>query len=135
MTAEIIDLAKHLARPVMQRKLRPSHAYAAITNAIVKAERAGTLQGTADLGERINFWTGILGQFMRREDSRRIAVRGDILRVLRPLIAGRQPSSRLLAEAHNVNGAAGFPFAEREVTEIVSREVFWAMRRGGHKVG
>jgi hypothetical protein len=54
-----------------------------------------------------------------------------VKRRLRPLIALRKPSNVLLAEAHDVNGASGFPLEEREVNSIAATEMYWALPRGG----
>ena len=40
---------------------------------------------------------------------------------------GPQAAHVLRAEAHDVNGAAGFPLEEREVNGLVTTEIFWAL--------
>jgi hypothetical protein len=135
MTAQLAALTKSLARPLMQRKLSAGQAYASLVNAIVQAERDGTLEGDADLAGQIDAWGKLLGQFLRNEDAERVKTRGGIVGAIKPLIGCRQSSNRILAEAHDINGAAGFPFTEREVEEIVSTEMFWALRRSGRRAG
>jgi hypothetical protein len=50
------------------------------------------------------------------------------------MIAVRRPSNVLRAEAHDLNGAAGFPLSEDEVDDIAAEEVWhsmsWIKRHG-----
>jgi hypothetical protein len=135
MTAELLDLTRSLARPLLQRKVSAGQVWASIVNAIVKAERDGTLEGTDDLAGRIDRCGAALGEFLRNEDAERAKTRAAIVCGIEPLIAARRTQDRVLTEAHAINGDAGFPFAEREVQDIVTTEIFWMMRRGGQRVG
>lgn len=47
--------------------------------------------------------------------------------VLKPMIEVREPSNRLLAEAHNTNEDFGFPLTENEVKEITVQQIYWSM--------
>lgn len=51
----------------------------------------------------------------------------DIKTLIRPLIAAREPWNSLMAQAHDVNGARGFPLTEADVTEIVRAEIYFAL--------
>jgi hypothetical protein len=50
-----------------------------------------------------------------------------IKQVIAPMLAAHRRSNAVLAEAHGVNGAAGFPLTEEEVTDVVRREMFFAL--------
>jgi hypothetical protein len=50
-----------------------------------------------------------------------------IKQAIAPMLAAHRRSNAVLAEAHGVNGAAGFPLTEEEVTDVVRREMFFAL--------
>jgi hypothetical protein len=77
----------------------------------------------------------LLNERLSRLETRRDITRLRIRRRLKPLIAMRKPPNVLLAEAHDVNGGEGFPFAEPEVGDIVATEVYWALPQGGRRYG
>jgi hypothetical protein len=54
-----------------------------------------------------------------------------IWRRIKPLIDARKPSRVVLAEAHDVNGAEGFPLAEADVSDMALAEMRNAVRFGG----
>ena len=70
--------------------------------------------------------------------NRREIATARIKHLLRPMIAERKPWGSLMAEAHGLNGSAGFPLAEAKVSEIVRTEVWFALPpapRGGRPHG
>lgn len=50
----------------------------------------------------------------------------DIANLIKPLLVAGAKSNQLLAEAHTVNGDAGFPLTEAAVTDVVRAGVYWA---------
>jgi len=51
----------------------------------------------------------------------------NIKRLVAPMIAIRKPSGAVFAEAHGFNGKSGFPLTEEEVTDVVKREMYFAL--------
>jgi hypothetical protein len=70
----------------------------------------------------------VLGLHLEAEERRRDLAEARMKRRLRPLIALRKPPNVVLAEAHGVNGAAGFPLDEPEVNSIAVAEMYLAAR-------
>jgi hypothetical protein len=115
-------MAASLARPVARGYLSRTEADVAL------------LLATPDTGA-YRVARHILSERLRHLEGRRDVAWSRIRRRLKPLIAMRKTSNVLLAEAHDVNGAAGFPFAEPEVGDIVATEVYWALPKGGRRYG
>lgn len=77
-------------------------------------------------------WRGaqhVLNLRIQDETLRRDLAAHAIARVMQPLLASLRPSRMLLAEAHNINGARGFPLTEEEVTDLARTEVYWFLKR------
>ena len=111
-------LAANLAKPVVRGWMRGSHAYAAVALQALKLPDGEQLLPSA--------WNTLRNHVAwhirnREETAQRIQI------ALRPLIAGRARRNVLLAEAHGINGSAGFPFSEEEIRPIVVAEVWWAL--------
>ena len=127
-------LAAELARPVARGWLTLTDAHIALLLAACQAVRNGYQDQDAAGIWRLQ--RHVLGLHLEAEERRRDLAEARVKRRLRPLIALRKPSNVLLAEAHDVNGAAGFPLEEREVNSIAATEMYWAMpRHGGQHYG
>lgn len=126
MTRNPYDLAAELARPVARGYLSLSHAHAALLAAALAQQRLGSPYDAHDVYRGLQH---VLGLHLERLERRRAVAEMRMKRRLRPLIALRKPRNVLLAEAHDVNGAEGFPFDEPDVSVIAAREVYFAGRR------
>ena len=131
MTAprNIYGSAKELARPVARGDLSLTEADAALIVATLREERAGELEGcmAADVVRLKQF---LLRQYLHREEVARDLTAHRIRRRLKPLIVLHKPPNVLYAEAHDVNGADGFPLDEPEVTDIAKMEMYWSLPSG-----
>lgn len=108
-------LAAELARPV-------AHGYLSVVDAV----RALVI--SSEQPDVFRLQQHILGLHLHRLRTRRAVTALHIKRRIKPLLALRKPRNVVLAEAHDVNGAEGFPFDEPAVTDIVQRELYWAGR-------
>lgn len=120
-------LAVSLARPVCLGYISRHEAWAAIGVHIARAERAGRLD--YDPGEVASFSRWLLASQIKRLETKRSVTALHIVRRIKPMIATGGPRNAVRAEAHDVNGAEGFPFAEPEVEGIVAREYYSMGRR------
>jgi len=121
------QLAVSLARPVVRGYLTPHDARCAIAVHTARAERAGRLGYDPD--HVISFGRFLLASQIKRLETKRSVCALHIVQRIRPLIATKRPRNQVRAEAHDCNGAEGFPFAEPEVTGLVDREYYFAGRR------
>lgn len=119
-------LAAELAAPVARGDLTLTDADTALILAAFQQHRRGSPHDPADVFRGCQH---ILRLYLQRHETRRGIAEMKVRRRLRPLIALRKPRNVLLAEAHGVNGAEGFPFQEPEVTTITAREVYFAGRQ------
>ncbi|HEY2623258.1 MAG TPA: hypothetical protein VGI53_07415 [Dyella sp.] len=128
MTAprNIYATARTLARPVVRGQLPLTHAHAALIVETLHQERTGALAGLRP-PDVVGLKRFLLGQEIERQETERDVAEWRIKRLVGPMIAGRQPSNAVLAEAHGLNGLAGFPLTEHEVTSIVRREIYYAL--------
>ena len=120
------NLAISLAKPVVRGHLSPHEARCAIANHVAKTERAGRLD--YDPHHVIQFSRFLLANQIKRLETKRSLTALHIVRRIKPLIETKRPRNVVAAEAHDVNGAEGFPFAEPEVAGIVDREYWFAGR-------
>lgn len=120
MTDTIAALTQSLARPVTLGMLPAPHARAAVALAVLRAAPPA-----ADLAGMIHIWLHLLAAHIRRLEDQRDLLTHAIKRRLRPMIAARKPWNQLMAAAHDLNGADGFPLAEAEVSDIVRTEVYF----------
>lgn len=126
MPHNLYPKALSLARPVARGWLSLTHAHTSLMADAFKAERDGDLDGCQPL----DVWRigcHLLSQQLERELVRRDVAAAKVRRRLRPLIALRRPRNVLLAEAHDVNGADGFPFTEEEITDLTREAVWFAL--------
>lgn len=130
--AHLYALPAELAQPVARGQLPLAHAYAAMLADTVRAERLGEMD-PYKAPDVFRLQKHLLGQHLARAETKRALAEGRIVRVIKPMIAVRRPSNAVLAEAHGVNGAAGFPLAEDEVTDIVRTEMYWSLPIGGRR--
>jgi hypothetical protein len=121
-------LAAELAQPVVRGHLPLAHAYAAMLASTVAAERLGEL-APYKAPDVYRLQRHLLGQRLQRLETRRAITEMRIKRRIRPMIALGKPRNAVLAEAHDVNGAEGFPFDEPDVNDIALGEVWLAGRR------
>jgi hypothetical protein len=136
MTAprNIYGIASEMGRPVARGEIPLVHADAAIICDTLAQERAGAL-GPLLAPDVVRLKRHLLRQEVHRHEVARELAAWRIERLVKPMIAAHRPSNVLLAEAHGVNGAAGFPLTEAEVTDVVRREVYWALPRERRHVG
>jgi hypothetical protein len=128
MTAprNIYGIAREMGRPVARGEMPLVQADAAIICDTLAQERSGALDGLK-APDVVRLKRFLLRQEVRRQEVARELAAWRIERLVKPMIAAHTPRNALLAEAHGVNGAAGFPLSEDEVTEIVRTEVYWAL--------
>lgn len=127
-------LAASLARPVARGWLSSEAAKDSLAVLTMRAKRKGTL-GPYQPGAVFDTLCFTLDQRLKSEENKRDLATHHVRRAVAPMIAARQPSRALLAEAHGVNGAAGFPLTEDEVGEAVRIEVWWSLPAGGRHHG
>ena len=130
IVAQLYALAAELAKPVALGDLSLTDAHAEMLLSTARSERLGEL-GQYTCPNVFRLQQHILGLHLERLETQRAGVEGRIKRRLKPLIALRKPSNVLLAEAHDVNGAAGFPLLEPEVTDIAVTEMYWSLPQHG----
>lgn len=121
-----LDLARQLAAPVARGMLPLGHADAALIASSFQAERQGAPGHPI---ENARLALHILRQHLKATETRQYLVVAQIKRTVAPLMAAREPSNRLLSESHTINGEAGFPLTEAQVTSVVTEAVFWHQRR------
>jgi hypothetical protein len=128
--AQAYALAAELARPVARGHLTLTDADAELLLTAFGLHRNGSPYDPLDVFSGLQH---ILRLHLERLEVARDLAAMRIRSRLRPLLALRKPSNVLLAEAHDVNGAAGFPFDEETVTAMATTEMYWAMpaRQGG----
>ena len=128
MTPNPYDLARELARPVARGYLDRREAYATMLVRTVAADRQGKL-APYRAGDVFAHQTHVFRQHLERLEIQRAVTELRIKRRIKPLVAMRKPTNAVLAEAHDVNGAEGFPFDEADVNTIATTEIYWAMPR------
>jgi hypothetical protein len=126
--AHAYALAAELAQPVARGYLTLAHAHASLLATTLRAVRAGNLAPT-DISCVYKLQQHVLGLRLERLEHKRAVTEMKVKRRVRPLIKLRKPSNVVLAEAHDVNGAEGFPFDEATVNDIAAREVYFAGRQ------
>ena len=130
------EAAKRLARPVVRGWMPLEHAYANLLVASIQEEREGRIDGTGNARDVFRFKRFLLQTEISRLEVQRDLAELRIKRLIKPLLAIRKPSNAVFAEAHGVNGEAGFPLTEEEVTDVVRREMYYALQpahRGGRR--
>jgi hypothetical protein len=121
-------LATSLAKPVARGYLTLGQAHASLICRVLQAERDGDLAPYA----ATDVFSGlrhVLGLNLENLERDRALAELRIRWRIRPMIAVRRPSNVLRAEAHDLNGAAGFPLSEDEVDDIAAEEVWHSMSR------
>ena len=126
--AHAYALAAELANPVARGYLSLTAAHTALLTGTVRAERLGKL-APYKAADVYRLQQHILGMHLDRLMARRAIAESRIKNRIWPPMKQRKPRNVLLAEAHDVNGAAGFPFDEPDVTTITAREMHFAGRR------
>jgi hypothetical protein len=128
MTAprNIYGIAREMGRPVARGEIPLVQADAAIICDTLAQERAGALDGLK-APDVVRLKRFLLRQEMERHRVARELAAYRIERFIKPMIAARKPPNALYAEAHGINGAAGFPLSEEEVTDIVRERMYWAL--------
>jgi len=118
-------MARELARPVVTDLLPAAQAGAALWVATLAAERRGELPCPAE--DVVRLQRHLLAGEIRRQRARQDVAAARIRRLLGPMIAMRRKANVLFAEAYGVNGEAGFPLSEEQVTDIVRTEIWFAL--------
>jgi hypothetical protein len=126
--AHAYALAAELAQPVARGYLSQTQALAAMLAGTVGAERRGEL-APFKATNVFRLQKHLLGQHLERLETKRAVTEMRIKRRIRPMIAVGKPRNAVLAEAHDVNGAEGFPFDEPDVNDIALGEVWLTGRR------
>ena len=121
VTTAIASLTQSLARPIVRGLLPYECAAEAIALAIYR-EPAVT-----DVAGALPVWLHILDLNIHNAEVGRDAARSMVKRAMRGLIPLHTPWPKLMAEAHDINGAAGFPLSEAEVSDVVKLEVYYAL--------
>ena len=129
-SARLWTIAKSMARPVSYGLLPLEHARAALLATALRMEREGRMAPYDASGVSRGLFN-ILDQHLAARAIQREVTAMHVRRLLAPMIATRRPSNVLLAEAHGVNGAAGFPFSEAEINDMVKIQVWLAMNKRG----
>lgn len=130
--AALYPLAESMARPVACGYLSLTDAHGALLAGVLRAKRRGMAYDVRAVYRGLQH---ILDLRLAAEDRRRALCELYIKRRLRPLILRHMPSNVLYAEAHDINGAEGFPLAEHEVADLAAGEMYWALPadRGGRR--
>jgi hypothetical protein len=126
--AHAYAIAAELARPVARGYLTLTAAHTALLAGTVRAERLGKL-APYKAADVYRLQQHILGLHLDRLMAKRAVAEGRLKQRIRPLIALRKPRNVVLAEAHDVNGAEGFPFDEPDATFLALRELHFAGRQ------
>jgi hypothetical protein len=128
MTAprNLYGLAREMGRPVARGEIPLAHADAALWVDTLQQERDGAL-GPLYACDVARFKRWLLRQEVERQQVARDLAAHRVRRAVAPMLAAHRRSNAVLAEAHGVNGAAGFPLTEEEVTDVVRREMFFAL--------
>jgi hypothetical protein len=129
--AHAYALAAELARPVARGYLTLTEAHTAMLTGTVAAERLGKL-GRYKAVDVYRLQQHILGLRLEQLENKRADAVSRIRRRVREHIAIGKPRNAVRAEAHDVNGAAGFPLDEPDVTAIADIAVYHA---GRHRHG
>lgn len=122
----LYGMAKELGKAVARTDLPLEHAYASCIAATLSAERAGDL-GPYAAKDIVAHQRWLIQETAVAVSNARDLCAHKIRRTVAPLIARRKPPNMLLAEAHGVNGAQGFPLHESEVNDLVKTEVWYAL--------
>jgi hypothetical protein len=125
--AHAYAIAAELANPVARGYLTITTAHAEMLLSTARAERLGEL-GPYTAIDVFRLQKHILGLHLDQLMAKRAIAEGRLKHRIRPLIKLRQPRNRVLAEAHDVNGAEGFPFDEPDVNFLALREIHFAGR-------
>lgn len=128
--ASLYPLAAALARPVARGHLTRTQADASLLAATLAAKRLGRMP--YDVRDVYRGLRHILTLHLEKEGRRRAMTEHRIQRCIRSVIEAREPSRTVLAEAHHINGADGFPLDEHDVTAMavvaMRRAVRWEGR-------
>jgi hypothetical protein len=126
MTAprNIYGIAREMGRPVARGEIPLVQADAAIICDTLAQERAGAL-GTLLAPDVVRLKRHLLRQEMERHRVARELAAWRIERLVKSMVLLRKRSNAVLAEAHGVNGSAGFPLSEDEVNDIAHTEMHY----------
>jgi hypothetical protein len=133
MTAprNIYGIAREMGRPVARGEMPLVQADAAIICDTLAQERAGALDGLK-APDVVRLKRFLLRQEVRRHEVAREIAAWRIERLVKSMVVLRKRSNAVLAEAHGINGQAGFPLSEEEVNDIAHTEMHYAPRRLHH---
>lgn len=122
VTDAIAALTQSLAPPVARGMLSSEGARAAIAMAVIRAAKAGD-----DISGQVGIWLHVLEINVCAISARHNLIAHQIRRTIKPMIIAHHPWRSLMAMAHDLNGEAGFPLPEAEVSEIVRIEVWFSL--------
>ena len=111
-------------------RLHPSQAIGAIAATAYRLDRTGKLDLGPDgsVEDAIRMARHLLRQSFQASQRNREAVRYRVSRVARRMLESNATVQSIWAEAHNVNGEAGFPLTEDEVKQEVIAEAAAVVR-------
>lgn len=116
----IAALAASLGKPVARGMLSSDQALATIARQLLNSDEDPAL---------LHSYHHVLKLHVAKYRRERDACSAAIHHALKLLLAARQPSRQLLAQAHDINGERGFPLTENEVADKVRDEIHWTMWR------
>jgi len=124
-------MAEEMGKPCARGMIHPSHALAAITRSVVRidTERPPDLPIHFTVAGTIHTAHGILKRAAKAHVDRMNATRRAIQKDAMARLEQRQPANAIRAEAHNINGEAGFPLMEHQVEEQVRAAAEIIMKR------
>lgn len=113
-------LAISMASPIIRGYLSGSEAYAALAVAALKLDNGQAVLDAA--------WQTLANHVAHQRNTKDRVARW-ISERLSPFIDEHRPRNALLSEAHDVNGAAGFPLTEDEVTDCATQAAWLSLPR------
>jgi hypothetical protein len=126
-TPDIHALARQLAQPVVRGWLSRGAANSTLIAAALDEERD---RGWERVFERARFLQWQMNQEIRWLEIARDMAEARIRRIVRNMLRMQRPPNAVAAEAHNINGDAGFPLAESYVNAVLL-DVVEGVRRYG----
>ncbi len=128
IVAELYALAAELAQPVARGYLTRTEALSTLLFRTLASDRANQIN-RLEPTDVFRLQRHLFFQHLARLETRRAITESRIKNRIWPLMKQRQPRNVVLAEAHDVNGADGFPFDEPDITTIAAREMHFAGRQ------
>jgi hypothetical protein len=126
-TPDIHATARALARPVVRGWMARHHANSALILAAMDEQASAGWERVLDTAKLLQ-WE--MSQEIRNQQIVREITQQRVSRIAWQMLRAGKPRNAVLAEAHTINGDAGFPLAEKEVTAVVA-DAEQGVRRNG----